>query len=175
MVHATKPLAATAGLEWLRYLNACNSSHGKTPLSSQQITQLFGYIQLLENALAKDGRDVATLRNRVGLGVGPQGTGFKTRRAVRGELARLEKQYLAKRLRAQRTGWRGRLPFYTARLQRARRGYVGSVDEMPGVYGEGRTVAEALRSLTGAVDAALKVSRTRATKHRTPTTKEDGR
>jgi predicted RNase H-like HicB family nuclease len=149
---------------------------GKTPLSSQQIAQLFGYIQLLEGALAKGGRDVGPLRNRVGLGVGPKGTGFKTRRAVRAELARLEKEYLAKRRHAQRAGWRGRLPFYTARLQRARRGYVGSVDEMPGVYGEGRTVAEALRSLTGAVDVALKVSRTRATKHQArTTTKEDGR
>jgi len=150
-----KPLAETPGLEWLRYMNACNAKRGKTPLEPADIAQLFAYIQSLEQRLKGAGADISALRNSIGLGVGHEGKGFRSRRRVRAELARLEKEHQRERLRDQRAGWRGKLPFYTARFERTQGAYVATVDEMPGVFGQGQTFPAALRSLTGAVELAV--------------------
>ena len=153
-----KPLLTTVGLDWLRYMNARNQDNGRTPLSPEEITQIFAYVQLLEERLSERGAAFADLREHVGLGTGLDGTGMPSRRVVRERLRRIEQRARERRVNAQRISWLGCLPVYTARFERSGQHYIGSVDEMPGVAAQGQTLAAAIASLADCVRLAVRVS-----------------
>ena len=153
-----KPLAAEVGLEWLRYMNRCNPDGDRTPLAASELRQVFAYVQLLEEKLAEAGQRVTDLRRHVGLDTGPMGKGMPSRAVVRARVRRIEKRETRRKVETQRVSWRGTLPTYTARFERgAESRYVASIDEMPGVLSQGKTLAAAMDSLADCVRLAVRV------------------
>jgi hypothetical protein len=153
-----KPLAADVGLEWLRYMNRCNPDGDRTPLAARELRQVFAYVQLLEERLAEHGESVTGLRRHVGLDTGPRGKGMPSRAVVRARVRRIEARETRRKVETQRVSWRGTLPTYTARFERgAESPYVASIDEMPGVLSQGKTLAAAMASLAACVRLAVRV------------------
>ena len=61
------------------------------------------------------------------------------------------------------------LPVYTARFELSEQHYLGSIDEMPGVLSQGRTLAAAMTSLADCVRLAVRVPPHRKRKRLRPT------
>jgi hypothetical protein len=153
-----KPLAAEVGLEWLRYMNRCNPDGDRTPLAASELRQVFAYVQLLEERLAEIGETVTALRRHVGLDTGSRGKGMPSRAVVRARVRRIEARETRRKVETQRVSWLGALPTYTARFERgAEIPYVASIDEMPGVLSQGKTLAAAMASLAHCVRLAVRV------------------
>jgi hypothetical protein len=153
-----KPLAAEVGLEWLRYMNKCNPDGDRSPLAASEVRQVFAYVQLLEEKLGESGQSVIGLRRHVGLDRGPMGKGMPSRAVARARVRRIEERETQRKVETQRVSWRGTLPTYTARFERgAENRYVASIDEMPGVLSQGKTLAAAMDSLADCVRLAVRV------------------
>jgi predicted RNase H-like HicB family nuclease len=142
------PLIHDDALEYWRYMNRCNPDGTRTPLSRPDVTRLFAYVQLLEERLKELGSGFDDLREFLGLGKGVDGAGIPSRAEVRRRLRALQRRRDEQSVQRQREGSLGTLPLYTARFQAANGGaYVASIDEMPGVYGQGPSLSVCMASL----------------------------
>jgi len=150
------PMVNTDVLEHWRYMNECNPDGTRTPLSRADVTRLFAYIQLLEERITAAAGKVLDLKEYLGLGTGSDGTGIPDRREVRKRLRALERRKVRREVEEQHNAWLGMLPLYTARFEQGHEWeFIASIDEMPGVYAQGHSLAACMRSLAACVRSVV--------------------